>query len=263
MSEFIWVPTDSSGPTQESKSPYAAVDAVRAQVDAIYEENRKLEAALASARAEIDANRAELKELREAAVEFEQAADEFREDCTSAMMEQAQRATWMPLDGLLTAFTELERAGDSSGVIEHLVIALSREFSRVALYAARGGSFQVVHHLGFERGQSPAPSLPSNSDSLITRAFTTADVQIVMLGTRPDAAALLPFGGAPSCAVALPMVISSAVAAVVYADDSDVPGFSTAIPHARIKFAELLRRHANLLIARAADRAAVVIPLRR
>ena len=281
LSEFIWVPTDSSSrptipadtkaaPTQESKTPYAAVDAVRAQVDAIYEDNRKLEAALASARAEIEANRAELKELREAAVEFERAADEFREDCTSALMEQAQRAIWMPLDGLLTAFTELERAGDSSGVIEHLVIALSREFSRVALYAARGDSFLVVHHLGFERGKSPDTSIPSTSDSLITRAFTSADMQIVMMGTRsdsveasaekPDMAALLPFDGAPSCAVALPVAIKSAVVAVVYADDSDVPGFSTAIPHARIKFAELLRRHANLLISRATDREAVVIP---
>jgi hypothetical protein len=56
--------------------------------------------------------------------------------------------------------------------------------------------------------------------------------------------------------------VRAAVAAVVYADDSDVPEFSTAIPHARIKFAELLRRHANLLIARAVEREDSAVPPR-
>jgi hypothetical protein len=48
--------------------------------------------------------------------------------------------------------------------------------------------------------------------------------------------------------------------AVVYADDSDVPEFSTSIPHARMKFAELLHVHASVLIERAADREREITP---
>ena len=54
--------------------------------------------------------------------------------------------------------------------------------------------------------------------------------------------------------MAIPFAIGADTTAVVYADDSDVPGFATSMPHARIKFAELLRMHAHVLIQRATER---------
>ena len=60
----------------------------------------------------------------------------------------------------------------------------------------------------------------------------------------------MPFGGEPGCAVALPISIQGAVAAVIYADDSDRLEFASTAPQALVKFAELLLMHATLVLFR-------------
>ena len=60
----------------------------------------------------------------------------------------------------------------------------------------------------------------------------------------------MPFGGEPGCAVALPISIRGAVAAVIYADDSDRLEFASTAPQALVKFAELLLMHATLVLFR-------------
>jgi hypothetical protein len=63
-----------------------------------------------------------------------------------------------------------------------------------------------------------------------------------------EAAVGLPFGGTPSCAMAIPFTVDGATVAMIYADDSDMPEFATAAPQTRAKFAELLQQHAALAL---------------
>jgi hypothetical protein len=65
---------------------------------------------------------------------------------------------------------------------------------------------------------------------------------------QADADVALPFGGTPSCAMAIPFSLKGVITAVIYADDSDRPEFATAAPQTRAKFAELLHQHAALVL---------------
>ena len=225
-------------------------------------EQRRLEAALTAACAEIAVVRGELRQLREAAAGIERAADEWREDYTTALAEHTRRCTSMPLDGLLTAFAELERGTEPIEIVSDLVTALSREFSRVALCVIREQGIEVVQHTGFVQDETHAVMMSDAAHACIVRAIESNRMEVSLLD-GDDAQDPLAVEGAAGCTVAMPFAITADTSAVVYADDSDVPGFATSMPHARIKFAELLRMHANVLIQRAAERdRAVAVRLR-
>lgn len=215
-------------------------------------EQRRLEAALTAACAEVAVVRAELRQLREAAAGIERATEEWREDYTAALAEHTRRCTSMPLDGLLTAFAELERGTEPMEILSELVTALSREFPRVALCVIRANGIDVVQHTGFVRDETSPIVMSDAAHAIIVRAIESNRLEVSLPdGGGPESG--LPVDRAAGCAVAVPFAISTAASAVVYADDSDA-GFSTSMPHARIKFAELLRMHALVLIQRAAER---------
>ena len=62
-------------------------------------------------------------------------------------------------------------------------------------------------------------------DSLLTRAMNSGTVESL---TGADIASRLgtPFGGSPTSAVALPIVMQGTTLAVVYADDADMPEYA-------------------------------------
>ena len=216
-------------------------------------EQRRLEEALTAACAEIAVVRAELRQLREAAAGIERAADEWREDYTTALAEQTRRCTSMPLDGLLTAFAELERGTEPIEILSELVRALSREFSRVALCVTRENRIDVVQHSGFVRDESSPLVMSDAAHAMIVHALESSRMEASM----PDGGGQegrLAVDSTAGCAVAIPFIVSTVASAVIYADDSERPGFATSMPHARIKFAELLRMHAGVLIQRAIER---------
>ena len=125
-----------------------------------------------------------------------------------------------------------------------MVSGLGREFSRVALFRVRGARLECVSHVGFEfEGDVAKVVIPTSLDCLMTRAVTSRKTQTFVTGTSDEPCAV-PFGGAPACAVALPLISGDAPVAVVYADGS-VPA------ELLVKFAELVWQHAILVLQRA------------
>jgi hypothetical protein len=63
-----------------------------------------------------------------------------------------------------------------------------------------------------------------------------------------------PFGGSPTCALALPITVEGEALAVVYADDSGQKAKDVSVGGAetKMRFAELLLRHADVLMVRLA-----------
>ena len=242
-----------------SEGAYAALDAVRDRIFALEFDNYHLAAALAAAKAETRAARAEIDTLRGAATrtqqdlartigEFERGIDEMREEYAGALAEQARRCTALPLDGLLTAFAEMQRAATPAALLDTVVQALAREFSRVALFSPRGDNFEAASHVGFELAANVRRLTRGEGATLVARAATSGGMEVVVPDGDDEAAGILPFGGTPTCAVAIPFRAGTATLAVIYADDSDVPGFAASPSPARVKYAELLRQHAQLLV---------------
>jgi hypothetical protein len=236
----------------------AGLRAVHARLTALEAANEQLERELASVQDEIGAARSDAAlqqqaadaaraELLQVTTEFERANDELRREYAAAVGEQALTCTALPLDGLLTAFAGLERATSAADLLDNVVTALAREFSRVALFRVRGNQLQGARQTGFDLPDDISKvALPLAADSLLARAVSSRQLESVLTNGEPDP--ILPFGGSPVCAVAIPLILRAEIAGVVYADDSDTPGFTASAPHTRLKFAELLRQHACLLL---------------
>lgn len=237
---------------------YAGLRAVHARLTVLDSAHERLERDLAIAQEEVDAARAEAalqkaaadaarEELLQVTTEFERASDELRREYAAAVGEQALTCTALPLDGLLTAFAGLERATASADLLDAVVTALAREFSRVALFHVRANHAIGIRQTGFDLPDDISKvALPLAADSLLSRAVTSRQLESVLTNGEPDP--VLPLGGIPVCAVAIPLAIRGDLAGIVYADDSDTPGFAASAPHTRLKFAELLRQHASLLL---------------
>ena len=220
-----------------------------------------LQAELQDARAWNDALRAEVQEARKrleatelelsrTSVEFERTLDELRDEQANTIREQALSCITLPLDELLTVFSALERSSTMAEALTALFDGLVREFSRVALFAVRGGRLEGVQQAGFEFEQDISKvAIPLSPDSLLGRTVNSNRIEAAISGVMKGPTGV-PFGGEPGCAVALPITIGGSVVAVMYADDSDRLEFASTAPQALIKFAELLLMHATLVLFR-------------
>jgi hypothetical protein len=153
------------------------------------------------------------------------------------------------LNGLLTVFSALERAGTLPELLASVTEGLTHEFSRVAVIEIRGNRLHSGRHVGFDRDLS-ADAIAQCADSLLARAFTSGQLETLLTTTDADPATVLPFGGTPGCAIAMPLAVDGETVALIYADDSEAPEFEGTAPHARMKYAELLRQHARLVLYR-------------
>jgi hypothetical protein len=143
----------------------------------------------------------------------------------------------------------MAKASTPDELLSALVTGLAREFSRVALFQIDGTRLVAAKRHGFSDKDTSKPiRLPA--DSLLTRAVSTGRIESLIVRQGEEPGAELPFGGAPGCALALPIVEDGAITTVIYADDSDVMEFATGAPQARVKFAELVHQHAALLLVR-------------
>ncbi len=143
----------------------------------------------------------------------------------------------------------MKKAETGPELLGALLTGLAREFSRVALFHVDGTRLLAAERLGFDETDTSKPiRLPA--DSILTRAVSTGRLESVMPSLRGEPNASLPFGGTPACALAIPIVVQNATAAVVYADDSDHVAFATSAPQVRVRFAEILQQYALLLLLR-------------
>ena len=181
--------------------------------------------------------------------EFDRALEEMRGEHMAVLAEQSAASIALPLDELLTVFDAMNKAETGPELLSALLAGLAREFSRVALFHVDGTRLLAAERLGFDESNTSKPiRLPA--DSILTRAVSTGRLESVMPGLRGEPNSSLPFGGTPACALAVPIVVQNATAAVVYADDSDHVEFATSAPHVRVKFAEILQQYALLALLR-------------
>ena len=224
--------------------------------------NQLLAAALKTAHADLEAARAELKAEREHTVaaraetarmteEFESVLDEFRKEHATAIGQQAVAYTSLPLDELLTIFNTLKRSATLTEVLTNLVEGIAREFSRVARFDVCDNRLEGAQQVGFAFESDISKVLiPLSVESLLSRAVSSGRLETYFSGLHDDPGASIPFGGTPTCAVAIPILVQGETIAIIYADDSDKPEFASGAPHIRVKFAELLQQHALLVLLR-------------
>jgi hypothetical protein len=257
----------SAAAEKELATARKALDAARADTHRLEEEHeRTLASANAAAKKELaaahDAAEQELQDAR-AALEaaqaeaqrltrqFDSALEELRQEHVNTLHQQAVARTALPLDELLAVFGSLASAATPSAVLTTVVSSLGREFSRVALFRVRAGRLECVSHVGFEfEGDVAKVVIPTTVDSLMTRAVNARRTQ-TFVAASGDESCPVPFGGAPACAVALPLISGESPVAVVYADDSDQLEFGSVPSELLVKFAELVWQHAILVLQRA------------
>ena len=230
------------------------------RLQALEAENHRLKAALTRADGECEAAQSELEteriqlqraraELIRTGAQFDRALEEFRREHLLTLHNQTQSSTALALNGLLTVFTALERAATIEELLACATDSLTHEFSRVAVIEIRGNRLRSGRHCGFDRDLSNL-TIPLYADSLLARAFASGQLETLLPNAETDSETALPFGGSPGCAIAMPLAVERKIAAVIYADDSDAPEFAGTAPHSRLKFAELLRQHARLVLFR-------------
>ena len=186
------------------------------------------DAQLRAARAQVDAARAEL----EAAKVDGSSADGH-------------------LERLLVSFETLAGASNITDLLIALAETLAGEFKRVALFRLKGNKLQGEYQTGFDLNTDVGKVvIPLSMDSLLARAVTSGCIE-TMEAENPDAPKA-PFGGSPSCALALPVAAGGETLGILYADDGP-DGMTTDAAGARGlkgRYAELLLRHTVALALR-------------
>ena len=163
------------------------------------------------------------------------------------------------------------RMRDQQGVVEHLPIVfravaaartmtdaltavangLSGLFPRVALFRAKADRLEGVHQSGFDfTGDISNVVIPMTIDSVMSDAVASDGITVL---TADDLAAshALPFGGAATSAIVLPLSVDGQTVAAVYADDGGQTAEGGA--DARAVCAGLVRDYAIAHVQRLVD----------
>jgi chemotaxis protein histidine kinase CheA len=275
--------------TTELKAEKQRVEAARRELADARETGKKLEAARAqavTARDEEATARTRLEEALNAAHSQAQAAEAKVGAVTSLFKASASRVTTleraakdteqtirdlqarlqaaesreaapaareMPalstLEDLLGSFNALNGATTIGDVLTTLTEQLAAEFPRIALFRLKGNRLQGEHQIGFDlKTEIAKVVMPLGMDSLLSRAVASGRVE--RLGEGDDTHRV-PFGGDPTFALAVPIVVQSETLAVLYADDSGAAEATDAqAGEVRLKIAEALVQHAVALLMR-------------
>ncbi len=206
----------------------AKIDAAVAAQARASDQAKSNDAQLRAARAQVEAARAEL--------------DAAKVDLTGADGQ---------MERLLVSFETLASASSISDLLVALAETLGGEFKRVALFRLKGNKLQGEFQIGFDLNTDVGKVvIPLSMDSLLARAVTSGCIE-TMEADNPEAPKA-PFGGSPSCALALPVAAGGETLGILYADDghdgstSDIAG----APGLKGRFAELLLRHTVALALR-------------
>ena len=247
----------------------ARKDAKRAAADAeaSVAEKRKAEVALSAANSQAQAAEAKLSAVttlfKTSAARVQ--ALEREQEQQAARMRELEAGVHAPaeidteispvvstgiLDGLLGAFDALSAATTIGDVLATLGEQLAAEFPRVALFRVKGNRLEGTHQIGFDLTNDIGKVIiPLAMDSLLTRAVTSGRMERLS-GDAIDTSGL-PFGGSPTFALAMPVVVDAESIAIVYADDFSEPRQESRNDEdVNAKFAEALRQHTIALLMR-------------
>jgi chemotaxis protein histidine kinase CheA len=203
---------------------------------------RDLEEQLATARTLFDEKLAAIKDLQEKLA----AAGDVK---STAADRGAATASLMA--DLLGGFRALASATTIADVLTALVRGLSKEFARVALFRVKGNRLEGQEHLGFDSKTDIAKVvMPLGMDSLLTRAVASGGIER-LTGSDLKDTSRAPFGGTPTCALALPIVVHGDALGIVYADNSGSNEKDSATAHdLKTRFADALVQHGVALLTR-------------
>ena len=156
------------------------------------------------------------------------------------------------LDASARAVTEMAAAASSADLLTELLKRLSLQFSRVALFRVKGNRLEGEQQVGFDDANTVTRlEFPLSVDSILSRAVSSRTIETV---TGADVAARIgmPLGGAPTAAVAVPIVLQGTTIAVVYGDDADMPDWARgpAVHESSVGFARLLVGQVVVLLMR-------------
>jgi predicted nucleic acid-binding Zn-ribbon protein len=227
-----------------SRAQTQALEAARAEKeDAMRQLQLRLDDALqAEARLR---EQAETK-LREAAARASEATSDSEQ--SEALRWEVERMVSL-FDASVRAVNEMSSARSSAELMSELVKRLSLQFSRVALLRVKGQALEGELQVGFEDADVSKLVVPLTVDSVLTRAINSGSVESI---TGSDIARRLgtPFGGTPTSAVVLPILLHGTTISLVYADDADMPEYARgpAVHDSSVAFAKLLVGEATLLM---------------
>jgi len=234
----------------DAQAAQAAQEQIRLQAHTAQEKVRqelqaKIDAAVAAHARASELAKANEAQLRAARAQTEAARAEL----------DASRVDFSSADGqmerLLVAFEALAGAASISDLLVSLAETLAGEFKRVALFRLKGNKLQGEFQTGFDLGTDVAKVvIPLSMDSLLARAVMSGCIE-TMESDKPDAPQA-PFGGEPSCALALPVAAGGETLGILYADDGADGTTNENVGARGLKgrFAELLLRHAVALALR-------------
>ena len=242
----------------------AAIAEKQKIVEEVVAEKQKLELAVNAANSQAQAAEAKLSAvttLFKTSAARVQALEREQDQRAAAMRELENKAaaaaadvdvsaqTGAMLDGLLGAFDALSTATTISDVLATLGEQLAAEFPRVALFRVKGNRLEGAHQIGFDLANDIGKvMIPLAMDSLITRAVSAAQTERLIGNVDTSG---LPFGGSPTFALAMPIVVDNEAIAVVYGDDfADSRTETHGDDEIKMKFAEALRQHTGALLMR-------------
>jgi hypothetical protein len=197
-----------------------------------------------------EALQAEVK-LREQVESFEHAAAGVRVDVVNSSTD-ADRAR--ALDACLSAVNDLASATTIAGLLATLAKQLAAQFPRVAIFRVKSNRLEGEQQIGFDQSSDVTklviPINGLNLDSLLTRVVSSGAMEILAGQELADSGST-PFGGTPSHAVALPIMLQGETLAVVYADDFGRPDADGgADSESNAVFAKLVVRQTEVLLTR-------------
>jgi hypothetical protein len=150
------------------------------------------------------------------------------------------------LDSAVLVVDELAGVSTAPDLLSTLVHGLSVEFPRVALFLVKGTRLEGELQVGFDKKTDVTElGFPLTSDSPLTRAASSGVVTRLTAGELAGPGA--PFGGSPSAALVLPIVLQEKPLAVVYAEESDRDSGSQT---SSLGFAKLLVSQTVVLLMR-------------
>jgi chemotaxis protein histidine kinase CheA len=221
--------------------------ALRAEAMATQEAS---EALLAESNAAQQALHAKLDEAVRAASETAARASQLRAEEGRTIRDQAIGLVSRTLDRMLAVTSAFGNVSTEDDVLAAVVESMATEFPRVALFKVALDRLDVLQHAGFD---FPADYthlvVPQPIAAVLDRAVTSGQIEMLSADAIV-AAAGTPFGGTPTCALALPVDLEGEACAVLYADDSGAPHQTLGSTDLRRTFALVLRQLAAPLLAR-------------
>ena len=187
-----------------------------------------------------------LDELGETVARYDEKVDE--QSIAMAVAEVLSQQPPPPTadySGLKASMAAVEKGGNLSEVLTHLVAEVAKQVDRAAMFIVKGNAAVGWYARGFDHGDAvKAVTIPLTADTLFRLVHGTRHASRAHVSHSPATAqALARLGGDPQGLLAVPLILRDKVAAVLYCDSSQEE-----VPPATADFVEILVTFAGKVI---------------